>query len=66
MIIARNWPGSSQGLGWYYLSSSQSYQVPLMYGIILFITVLAVIINILFSKLEKHFLVWKEAAFQEN
>jgi NitT/TauT family transport system permease protein len=66
MIIASEMAGSSQGLGWYYLSSSQSYQVPLMYGIILFITVLAVIINILFSKLEKHFLVWKEAAFQEN
>lgn len=66
MIIASEMAGSSQGLGWYYLSSSQSYQVPLMYGIILFITVLAVIINILFSKLEKHFLVWKETSFQEN
>ncbi len=66
MIIASEMAGSSQGLGWYYLSSSQSYQVPLMYGIILFITVLAVIINISFSKLEKHFLVWKEASFEEN
>ena len=66
MIVASEMAGSSQGLGWYYLSSSQSYQVPLMYGIILFITVLAVIINLLFSKLEKRFLIWKEASFQEN
>ncbi len=66
MIIASEMAGSSQGLGWFYLSSSQSYQVPLMYGIILFITVLAVIINVLFSKLERHFLVWKETSFQEN
>ncbi len=66
MIIASEMIGSSKGLGWYYLSSSQSYQVPLMYGIILFIAVLSVIINVLFSKLEKHFLVWKEASFQVN
>jgi NitT/TauT family transport system permease protein len=66
MIIASEMTGSSSGLGWYYLSSSQSYQIPLMYGIILFITVLAVIINILFTKLENRFLVWKELSFQEN
>ncbi len=66
MIIASEMAGSSQGLGWYYLSSSQSYQVPLMYGIILFITVLSVIINLLFTRLEKHFLVWKESSFQSN
>ncbi len=66
MIIASEMMGSSQGLGWYYLSSSQAYQIPLMYGIILFITLLAVIMNVLFTKLEKHFLVWKENSFQLN
>jgi len=66
MIVASEMAGSSQGLGWYYLSCSQSYHVPLMYGIILFITVLSVIINLLFTRLEKHFLVWKETSFQHN
>lgn len=65
MIIASEMAGSSQGLGWYYLSCSQAYNVPLMYGIILFITVLSVIINVLFTRLEKHFLVWKETSFQQ-
>lgn len=66
MIIASEMIGSSQGLGWYYLSTNQAYQIPMVYGIILFITVLSVIINVLCSKIERHFLVWKESAFQTD
>lgn len=66
MLIASEMVGSTKGLGWYYLSANYAFQIPLMYGIILFISVLGVIINVLFTKLERHFLVWKESAFQGN
>ncbi len=66
MIVASELAGAYEGLGWYYLSTGQSYQVPLMFGIIIFITILSLIINVLFSRIERHFLVWKESAFQEG
>jgi NitT/TauT family transport system permease protein len=62
MIIASEVIGASTGLGWYYINSTARYDLPLMYGIVLFITVLGIIINRLFARLKKHFLVWKEAA----
>ncbi|MDF2925381.1 MAG: transporter permease [Paenibacillaceae bacterium] len=61
MIIASEVIGASTGLGWYYLSASVRYDLPLIYGIVLYITVLAIIINLVFGRLKKHFLVWKEA-----
>ncbi|MFD1774651.1 ABC transporter permease [Paenibacillus rhizophilus] len=61
MIIASEVIGASTGLGWYYISATTKYQLPLMYGIILYITVLSIFINLLFGRLKKHFLVWKEA-----
>ena len=66
MIIASEMIGASSGLGWLYLSSSAMYNVPLMYAIIIFITILAIIINVLFTRLERHFLVWKQSAFRTN
>jgi NitT/TauT family transport system permease protein len=63
MIIASEYAGSSEGLGYYYLSANQGYQIPLSYGIVIFITVLSIIVNVLFTRLEKHFLVWKETSF---
>lgn len=62
MIIASEVIGASTGLGWYYINSTARYDLPLMYGIVLFITVLGIIINRLFARLKQHFLVWKEAA----
>ncbi|NGM81392.1 ABC transporter permease [Paenibacillus sp. 7124] len=62
MIIASEVIGASTGLGWYYINSTARYDLPLMYGIVLFITVLGIIINLLFSRLKKRFLVWKEAS----
>lgn len=62
MIIASEVIGASTGLGWYYLVSTTRYDLPLMYGIVLFITVLGIVINAVFARLKKHFLVWKEAS----
>ncbi len=64
MIIASEYAGSSEGLGWFYLSSNQTYQINLSYGIVIFITIMSILVNVLFTKLEKHFLVWKESSFQ--
>lgn len=64
MIIASEVVGASTGLGWYYINSTVRYNLPLMYGIVLYITVLAIIINRAFGRLEKRFLVWKEASFK--
>lgn len=61
MIIASEVIGASTGLGWYYINASARYDLPLMYGIVLYITVLAIIIHLVFGRLKKHFLVWKEA-----
>lgn len=61
MIIASEVIGASTGLGWYYQSANVRYDLPLIYGIVLYITVLAIIINLVFGRLKKHFLVWKEA-----
>jgi len=66
MIIASELIGSTEGLGWYFLAANQAFSIPLMYGIILVITILSVIINVLFSKLERHFLAYKESTFQVN
>ncbi|NJJ40760.1 ABC transporter permease [Paenibacillus apii] len=61
MIIASEVIGASTGLGWYYISATTKYQLPLMYGIVLYITVLSILINLLFGRLKKRFLLWKEA-----
>lgn len=62
MIIASEVIGASTGLGWYYINSTARYDLPLMYGIVLFITLLGIIINAIFARLKQHFLVWKEAS----
>lgn len=64
MIIASEMVGASEGLGWQFLSANQAYNVPLMFGIIVYITVLAIIINVLFTKLENRFSGWKQSTFE--
>ncbi len=63
MIIASEMVGASAGLGWQFLSANLAYNVPQMFGIVLYVTVLAILINVLFTKLEKHFSVWKQSVF---
>lgn len=62
MIIASEVIGASTGLGWYYHNSAMHYDLPLMYAVVLYITLLSIIINYFFGRLKKHFLVWKEAS----
>jgi NitT/TauT family transport system permease protein len=62
MIIASEVIGASTGLGWYYISATTKYELALMYGIILYITILAIAVNVIFARLKKRFLVWKEAS----
>jgi NitT/TauT family transport system permease protein len=59
MIIASEMVGATDGLGWLYMVANHAYNLPLMYGIILFITVLAIAINLLFTFIEKRFQSWK-------
>jgi NitT/TauT family transport system permease protein len=61
MIIASEVVGSTSGLGWYYGQAGNVYKLPLVYGSILFITVMAIAFNALFSRFERHFMRWKEA-----
>ncbi|MDR1082563.1 MAG: ABC transporter permease [Coriobacteriales bacterium] len=62
MIIASEMVGANNGLGWLYLVANHAYNLPLMYGIILFITLLAILINVLFSFIERRFQLWKPSA----
>jgi len=55
MIIASEMVGASEGLGYLFLSARHAYSVPLVYGIILYITVLSILINLLFTKIERWF-----------
>jgi NitT/TauT family transport system permease protein len=64
MMVASETLGAINGLGWYYAQQRIVHKLSLIYGSILFITVLAILVNFLFVRLEKHFLVWKEAALK--
>jgi NitT/TauT family transport system permease protein len=59
MIIASEMMAASTGLGWYFMKIKTAYQPPLMYGIILFITVLAILVNVLFTVVEKRVSKWR-------
>ncbi|OPY58893.1 MAG: Bicarbonate transport system permease protein CmpB [Pelotomaculum sp. PtaU1.Bin035] len=63
MIIASEMVGANEGLGWQFFSANMAYNVPMMFGIIIYVTVLAIIINVLFTKIEKWFSVWKQSTF---
>jgi NitT/TauT family transport system permease protein len=64
MIIAAELAGSTSGIGWFYIQQKTAYKLSLVYGSILFITLLAIAFNALFSRLERHFLTWKEGVFR--
>lgn len=63
MIIASEMIGVYRGLGYLFAQSNMGFKLPYMFGIILLITAIAVLIHVLFTALEKHFLVWKQSAF---
>ncbi|GHV09146.1 ABC transporter permease [Clostridia bacterium] len=64
MIIASEVVGAVSGLGWYYGQVGNVYKLPLVYGTILLITLMSIILDQIFSRLEKHFLLWKEQTFR--
>jgi len=64
MIIASEIFGAIGGLGWYYMQVNAVYKLNLVYGTILYITVLAILFNFAFGKLEQRFMIWKEDAFR--
>ncbi|MDR2616084.1 MAG: ABC transporter permease [Oscillospiraceae bacterium] len=65
MIVAAETYGASSGIGWYYSRKQGLYNLNLIYGSVLYITCLAILFNFVFSRLEKHFTAWKEAAFRQ-
>jgi NitT/TauT family transport system permease protein len=66
MIIASEMMAASTGLGWYFMKIKTAYQPPLMYGIILFITVLAILVNLLFTVIEKRVSKWRVETLGSN
>ncbi|MDR1908857.1 MAG: ABC transporter permease [Spirochaetaceae bacterium] len=64
MIVMSELLGASSGLGWYYMQQTYKYKLDLMYGSILYITVLTITASFLLGLLEKHFLAWKQKTFQ--
>jgi NitT/TauT family transport system permease protein len=62
MIIAAELAGATSGIGWFYIQKKTAFKLPLVYGSILFITLLEIIFNAVFNRLEKHFLKWRQKA----
>lgn len=63
MIVSAEIVGSTAGLGWFIWISQRNYQITSLYAGTLFIAILGIIINKIFTKLEGKFLVWKQSAF---
>lgn len=64
MIISAEIVGSTAGLGWFIWISQRNYQIISLYAGTIFIAILGIIINRIFTKLEDKFLVWKQSAFE--
>jgi len=66
MIIGSEMVGAKDGLGWLFMVANHAYNLPLMYGVILVITLLAIAINVLFTAIEHRFQAWRPAAQLEQ
>ena len=55
--------GAAAGLGWYYMAQVNRYKLDLMYGTILYITLMTILASYLLGLLEKRFLTWKQKNF---
>jgi NitT/TauT family transport system permease protein len=64
MIVMSELMGATGGLGWYYMRQTAMYNLDLIYGAILYITVLTIITTYLVGLLEKRLLSWRQGAFQ--
>jgi NitT/TauT family transport system permease protein len=62
MLIPAEMMGASRGLGWLIINAQINYQIPKLYTGTLIIVVFGMLIDLLFRRLEKRVVVWKEAA----
>jgi NitT/TauT family transport system permease protein len=63
MIVMSELLGAAAGLGWYYMAQVSRYKLDLMYGTILYITIMTIVASYLLGLLEKRFLTWKQRNF---
>ncbi len=63
MVVSAEIVGSTAGLGWFIWTSQHNYRIISLYAGTIFIAILGLIINKIFTKLESRFLVWKQSAF---
>jgi NitT/TauT family transport system permease protein len=64
MVVSAEIVGSTAGLGWFIWISQRNYQIISLYAGTVFIAILGLIINKIFTKLESRLLVWKQSAFE--
>jgi NitT/TauT family transport system permease protein len=65
MLVASETMAATNWLGLYFMQMSRSYNLPLVYGLIIFITLLAISINIVFTLIDKHFSTWRPSVFND-
>jgi NitT/TauT family transport system permease protein len=63
MIVMSEVLGAAAGLGWYYMAQVNMYKLDLMYGTILYITLMTILASYLLGLLEKRALAWKQKNF---
>jgi NitT/TauT family transport system permease protein len=63
MIVMSELLGAAAGLGWYYMAQVNRYKLDLMYGTILYITLMTIFASYLLGLLEKRFFIWKQKNF---
>lgn len=66
MLIAAEMIGASKGLGWLVWNAQINFQIPKLFAASVIISVLGLLINYLFIRLEHRLLGWKEAAFGQS
>ena len=62
MMIVAELDFSSRGIGWEMGSAEATFNVPLMWAIIVLLGVLGIVLNAAFNLIEHHFLAWRQHA----
>ncbi|WP_324332416.1 ABC transporter permease [Methylomusa anaerophila] len=60
MLIAAEMIGASSGLGWLVWNAQNNYQIPRLFAATVTISTLGLLLNFVFSKLERRLINWKE------
>jgi NitT/TauT family transport system permease protein len=56
--------GSSEGLGYYILYASQTYDAPALFSGIIILVAIVFLVNVSLNRLEAHVICWRKAAGQ--